>query len=400
MAFAVLFAASACAVGGQLETIEGELTACELVSFDGDLIKTKAALAAGPTSQPIESVYRWGSPAEPGRRPMVHLAGGSRLVAAPTWTLDGPIELEGDRLTLRQMLLDDAELPRTVVRRIDFAAARDPAGYAEVIREAKVYRGGQDRAWLTSGDTLTGAVETIRGGRLSMRVGEQSVELPVDRVAVLKFASSERAPTKAPSVKVGLADGGLLIAHAASSTAEGKIDAELTAGASLTGVRPGAVTLVQPVSGRVTPLSSLSPLDYRHTPYFDLAWPFVKDANLFGGPLTSGGVRWLDGLAMHSASRLVYRVPTGAKRLVGSVALDDTSAAGDGGPGGSVVFRVLVARTGFEPAWQSPTVRTGDPPLPLSIDVTGAKAIALLVEHADRGDTLDHADWLGLRFVE
>ena len=45
--------------------------------------------------------------------------------------------------------------------------------------------------------------------------------------------------------------------------------------------------------------------------------------------------------------------------------------------------------------YSSPILRGSEPPVPISVDLTGAKRISLLVDFADRGDELDHVDWLG-----
>ena len=62
-----------------------------------------------------------------------------------------------------------------------------------------------------------------------------------------------------------------------------------------------------------------------------------------------------------------------------------------------MVFHVLVDG---QDRFTSNTIRGGDAPVPISVDVTGATKIELLVDYADRADVLDHADWLNARFVQ
>jgi hypothetical protein len=81
--------------------------------------------------------------------------------------------------------------------------------------------------------------------------------------------------------------------------------------------------------------------------------------------------------------------PTRFEALVG---IDDSTAGG-----GSVIFRVLV--DGQE-RFTSRTIRGGDAPMPVSVDLTGAKRLELIVDYADRADVLDHADWLDARLEE
>ena len=79
------------------------------------------------------------------------------------------------------------------------------------------------------------------------------------------------------------------------------------------------------------------------------------------------------------------------------LALDDSA-----GTRGSVIYRVFLEREAgdWQSAYESPIVRGGEPPLPLSLDVTGALRLALIVDFADRGDELDHANWLNARLVK
>jgi hypothetical protein len=81
-----------------------------------------------------------------------------------------------------------------------------------------------------------------------------------------------------------------------------------------------------------------------------------------------------------------------AQRFAAELAIDDSTAGG-----GSVQFRVLV--DGRE-KFASPILRGGDPPVPVSVDLTGAKKLELLVDYADRADVLDHADWLDARLLK
>ena len=45
-------------------------------------------------------------------------------------------------------------------------------------------------------------------------------------------------------------------------------------------------------------------------------------------------------------------------------------------------------------------IRGGAPPVPVSVDLAGAKRLELVVDYGERGDVLDHADWLDARLVK
>ena len=69
-------------------------------------------------------------------------------------------------------------------------------------------------------------------------------------------------------------------------------------------------------------------------------------------------------------------------------------------PAGDAVFRVYTGdgEGGWKQAYESPIVRGGDPPLPISVNLQESQAIALIVEYADRGDGKDYANWLNAHF--
>ncbi len=115
-----------------------------------------------------------------------------------------------------------------------------------------------------------------------------------------------------------------------------------------------------------------------------------------GGCLRADNVCYEKGIAMHSASRLAYDLAKPYGLFQAELAIDDSV-----GDIGSVVFRVYLDKGNgkFAPAYASPIIRGGRSPVPVSIDVDGAKRLALIVDFSDRGDAGDHANWLNARLV-
>ena len=108
--------------------------------------------------------------------------------------------------------------------------------------------------------------------------------------------------------------------------------------------------------------------------------------------MRAGDRLYAKGIAMHSASRLTYRLERPYSRFEAELAIDaETSGRG------SVTFRVFADR---EQKFASEVIRGGQAPLPISVDIRGAKQVSLLIDFAERGDEQDHADWLDARFVE
>lgn len=353
---------------------------------------------------PLKNLLWWGKLAPPPRRQAIELTDGSRLVAAPAWTREGSIRYKDATLTLKQSLLNEVIIPRSQVSRVWVEASRDQELFTSIRTEVNDYRGDEDRIWLVTGDAFSGTLDSIAEGKLTLNVAGDPLEFSLSEVAAVRVLSEAESATGNDSARiaVGLHDGTLLLAGELS-VSQDSVNVKTAAGLELTGTRSETITYLQPLGGTVQYLSDLQPLDYRYTPFItspglSVSWDLRTDRNLFGEPLAASGQYWLKGLAVHGASRLVYRLPTEAQRFSCQIALDDSSRQSDAG--GSAIFRVYLAREGkLEQAYESPIVRTGDAPLPVSIDLAGGKAIVLLVDYAERGDQLDHADWLNAHFV-
>ncbi len=318
-----------------------------------------------------------------------------------------------------------------------------PLGEGQGVRAAR-----SDRLLLDNGDELAGLFEGIANDVVTLRGDAGPVEVKTDRIAAILFNPAlKRRPAKTGPVQAwaGFSDGSRLLAT--ELLVEGK-SLKLTAAGQTFAAAARDLVFLQPLSGRVTYLSDLKPAEYRQTPYLDLAWPYEPDRSVTGGLLRSGGRLFLKGLGVHSAARLAYSIsplplgegpgmraaggssnnvtgvasphpnplpegegtkvvspllPPGegpgvraagarTRRFEALVGIDDSTAGG-----GSVIFRVLV--DGQE-RFTSRTIRGGEQPVPVSVDLAGAKKLELIVDYADRADVLDHADWLDARIVE
>jgi hypothetical protein len=224
-------------------------------------------------------------------------------------------------------------------------------------------------------------------------------------VALSLAAAPPSADPDGSGAWLGLRDGSLVQA-AAVEVQNGNVTLKLASGGSLVTTLAGKseagktfwdeVALVQTGSEQVAWLADLAPLGYKHIPFLSVERPFAADRSVLGGRLRSEGNVHLKGLGLPSAARLAYGV-AGFRQFEAELALDDSA-----GIGGSVVYKVLLQGTDGEwrPAYESPALRGGDAPVPISIPLKGAARLALLVEFADRGDALDHANWLSARLIK
>ncbi len=276
------------------------------------------------------------------------------------------------------------------------AGGRDPALLAPV-RSEVLAPVESDTLWLVEGDRLTGEVKSCNGAEVEFVSAGETVNIAAERVIALALAGERKAPA-ANGGWLGLSDGTLL--RTASLTLDAKEVRGTFLGESAFKAPLTAVVFWQPLSDRTRYLSDLSAIDYRHAPYFQLQRPYARDANLQGEALTFQGRRYLKGLAMPSAARLTYKLDGQPAMFQALVGIDDSALSDEAPTGGSVVFQVYAVRDGKpERLYDSGIVRSGEALRRVSVDVSGASGLALVVDYGEFGDQRDEAVWLDARLV-
>lgn len=370
-------------LAGNERLTDCKLVACRIGDQDRDVTLTVEGVLRKDAD-----LIRWGEPAVVGRGTALVLADGSRLVSDRAWSPLGLVRVGEDSVRLRRGK-GWTDCPRAAVRWIVLDAEAACLRLEELSGEAN--GSDNDTVLLVDGDRIDGRVAELTSDKLTLTVAGEPIETPLASVAAVQLAGESR-PTN-PVCLVGWADGSLVRAERftlAEDTATAEaLGCEIESAAE-------AVVFVQPLGGEIRYLSDLEPVDYRHTPYLDLAWPYARDHGLRGGALRGGGVRRAKGLAVPSAARLVYRLDGYAKRFRADLAAGDPPA--ESSARGSVVFRVYLVKDGqFVSAFESGIVRAGDPAEPIDLNLTDAAALALVVDYADNGDAGDEALWLDAR---
>lgn len=348
---------------------------------------------------PAASLVSWGKCAEADRGPLIVMDDGSLMVAEVR-------SADREHLSADSGLFGLVRFPRKRLAGVIFHVPADREGRDRIIDRIVpaatgttggrgLAEGGADRALLVNGDEVAGTIERIADGkvRLQSNVGPLELEISRLRAIVLRAAPAPRVEDpRGPEplgALIGLRDGTRL-----------RVSTLVTTGDSLQVTLPGGIVwntaakelvFLQPLGGPVVYLSDLKPEGYRHVPFLNLTWPYRADRNVAGGMLRGGGTLYLKGLGMHSASRLTYALGGSYRRFQAELAVDDQT---DGR--GSVGFRVFIDG---QVRYTSPIIRGGQPPTPVSVDLTGAKRIDLVVDFADRADECDHANWLNARLV-
>jgi hypothetical protein len=383
--------------------LTGPPVEAELVSVDsaGKLMFRTVAHEGTELTLPFHELVRWGNPLPPKPQRMVVVADVGRLVTAAAWAGGAPIRLEGDALIVLTDVWGEVPLPRSSVRGIVFGQRghpRDRAHREDVVRDfaaSDADAAGLDVVMLMNGDRVTGELKELSGGSLELTAKAGAVKLPLSRVeAVVLGRRQPPAVGRQPEVVVGTSDGSVL--NATRVISNEKSQSVQIGSLQLSGGSVRDIVFLQLLGGAFVYLSDLEPGSYRHVPYLTIEWPFRRDRNVLGEPLSVAGQQHLKGLGMHSASRITYQLDEEYKQFDAMAAIDDSAEKK-----GSVTFGIYVMRNGeWKPAYASQVMRGGDSPQPISVDVGGARALTLTVDFADRGDELDHADWLDARLVK
>ena len=346
----------------------------------------------------VDEFVRWSHPVAPRASTHVLLARGDVIVVAEDWTGDESVRMDGNLLTVVTEGCDEIELPRQVVKAVRFSQHGDSINRGSRPTLPSSGNTRTDTLYLNNGDRLRGTVTTLNGKEVVLQTQSATRRFAVSQVESVVFNPSLLKPSgkRAARLAVGLQDGSLFYATDLTVGGE-RFEIVLGEGNRLEGRDPKKIVFLQALHGpRLQYLSQTEPVDYRHVPYLNIPWPYGRDQNLLGGRLQSNGKFYLAGLSAHSASRMVYPLDGRFRRFEAGVALDDTA-----GRRGSVVFRVYLVREGqLEEAFVSKILRGGDPPQPVTVDLEGARHLALVVDYADHGDELDHANWLDARLVK
>jgi len=345
------------------------------VSFKGD---------EGTRQVPAADLVRWGVPQDLRRGPVAVLADGGLLVA-------DTLEADKERLAADSPLFGRVQVPLEQLAGVVLQLPASSEDRDRLLDTVSTATGESDQVILTNGDRLAGRLQSIREKIVQIETKTGRVDVDRRRVRALVFnpALANRNAPQGLRALVGFRDGSRLLARRLELN-DSTLQVSLAGGLAWSTAGEELVYL-QPLGGRVTYLSDMKASDYRHVPFLELAWPYRADRSVTSGWLRVAGCAYAKGLGLHSASRLTYQLTEPYRRLDAQLAVDDSAEGG-----GSVRIRVFVDGVLKH---TSPTIRGGMAPVPISVDLKGAKRLDLVVDFADRADVLDHAAILEARVV-
>jgi hypothetical protein len=240
-----------------------------------------------------------------------------------------------------------------------------------------------DVVQLDSG-VVTGRVDGLKAGKLVLRSDldpNKPLELAIEQIRALRLSVAVR-PAKGMRLSVSLSEAhaALRVVVAVSGTYEQALC--LAAAPQIAVGRALLPARLRLEGGRRVYLSETTPDQVVEEGEFGVVWPWSRDRNLDGSPLKLGGVRYDRGIVVHSKALLAWNLDGGYTRLRALVGIADIVAdQGDCAAG-------LVA-DGKE-LWHRDSVKGGDKPIPLDLDLTGVRRLELHVDYGARFDIGDH----------
>jgi hypothetical protein len=239
---------------------------------------------------------------------------------------------------------------------------------------------------------VEGRVEGVRQGRLRVRASIGALSIDPARVRAMVMASGDAPVVATPAIQAAVetTDGERITGDWLALTAT-EVRVRPAWGAELAIPIEHASRLTV-LNGRLVFLSDMRPAEVQETAYFDTPRPFQTDRSQGGRPLRLGGRIFSRGLGVHARSALTYSLTGSFKTFAATLGVDS-----EVGNGGSVVYRVVGdERTLYE----SPVLRGGDAPQPITVDVSGVLLLRLEVGEAEDADVADHADWAEARLLK
>jgi len=313
-------------------------------------------------------------------------AGYATIVLRGGGSLRGAIQGgSGRAIVLQSAVFGSLECPLQAIARIELPVDQ-PAKPLEPAEKL-------DRLLLRNGESVEGTVESLGAKGIRFRSDLLGgLEVGFDRITALTLAREGGATPPKPKGVVAIvhADDGTVVAGRVRGLADGRLGLQALFGATLS-LDVARVLRVEFRGGRLVYLSDAEPTAVKETPFFDLAWRYRRDRSVEGNPLRMGERTYAKGLGVHSRCELTYALDGAYRRFLADVGIDE-----EVGDKGNVDVTVLVdGKARFE----RKGVTGRDKPIPVAVDVAGAKRLTLIVDFGRELDICDHLDWANARLV-
>jgi hypothetical protein len=321
----------------------------------------------------------------------VLFANGDRLAAQI-------LQLSGERLRIRLSLGEQQEIrlplaPVSVVWLTHPETAEEPE---RLLRRLAASRRTRDTLLLRNGETLSGILTALDSqGSICLESDKKEITVDFSKVAAIGLNTelARLRPPQGPYAHAVFKDGSRL--GLAAAQMDGKVIRSKTLFGAVISSPIEELVALDLRQGRAIYLSDLKPTKYAFTSYLGGSyWPYALDASVAGRDLHLAGSVYDKGLGMHSASRLSFSLDGKYRRFEALVGLDELTGAK-----GSARIQVEVdGKRQDLTGDRELTAKTG--PLPVCVNVTGARELILVVAFGRHADVQDHVNWVDARVIK
>jgi hypothetical protein len=396
----LLMAAILAAPQFEVQTLSGEAAEGKLVALSPDtlVLQTDNGEKSFAVKDLLSATATRASEA-PRRLPIAaELIDGTRILAESVRSADGvaTLKLTGGR-TL-QVPIKQLRWIRTFDAAEPIASARHDAAWADLTSGNAV---GDVLVIRNKGNLVAtdGVVGDITAETVGFTLDENSIDVKRAKIEGIIFAKTAHEDLP-QAVGVVVATNGARWQVKQLALREGQIRLTTSAGIE-TELPLDGVSKFDFSQGKLVYLSDLETETFEYQPYFSLAKPLDsidgfyrlrRDVSLENQPLQLDGKVYRKGLAMHSRSRAVYRLPGKFQKFTAVVGIDDAvrNVGGD----------LLLEISGDGKSLWKGNVRGGEAPQALDLDISGVKRLEILADYGADVDVADHLDLCEAKVVK
>jgi hypothetical protein len=231
---------------------------------------------------------------------------------------------------------------------------------------------------------VAGVVQSLDADKLALRFEGEDRTIKRDRLLGIVFAAHPKLPPIEGAYQAFLLDGGQSLTGHWLGVGDDNLEIE-TPWHVRCRIPAGKVSEIRTRNGRLVYLSDLEPTSVEESPYFGRLLPWGRDRGFDGNPPAMKGSKPFRSLAVHSRCVLTYALDEQFETFRATVGFDDSSQGR-----GRVVCRVSV--DGRERFAQS-DLRADRDPVPVEVEVAGAKLLTLEVDFGEGADVGDRVLW-------
>lgn len=354
-----------------LTTLDFQSRNIAIVGIDEKALRVSAVGGGGEEAVAIEQFLS--AEREDSAKPMtakfaLELVDGDRLAGEPAAVV-------GEQLRWNSPALGSVEIPLRRLAGMSRAGAKRGADTGMPAAE--------DAVLLSNGDSVTGIITDIGGEKIVVSSGPGPVDVPIDSVAAVRFASAGEKAVAKQAMRLSLDDGSL-VTVSNLKLADGKMSLQTLDGQSRQ-VDLARVTGIEQVHGPLSWLSSRQPGESVQTSFLESNYPAKMNRSVTGGPIRFKDRAFAHGIGVHAQSKLVFP-------LDGSYQAFRTQYAIDGDlPWADVTVRI---KADDKVLHEAEHVRAGVLSPVIQVDLGDAKLLTLEVDYGANNDVQDRFNWI------